>query len=99
MFWSRLPVSLRAIISGLLIALVAANVWPVLLLKLGVPLAAIAEVIFLSLYIWWAAGGGPPRTAQDSRAFAFRRGSLSTMQWRWSIVAALFFAITIHAAI
>jgi len=99
MFWSRLPVSLRAIISGLLIALVAANVWPVLLLKLGVPLAAIAEVIFLSLYIWWAAGGGPPRTAQDSRAFAFRRGSLSTMQWRWSIVVALFFAITIHAAI
>ena len=99
MFWSRLPVSLRAIISGLLIALMAANVWPVLLLKLGVPLAAIAEVIFLSLYIWWAAGGGPPRTTQDSRAFAFRRGSLSTMQWRWSIVAALFFAITIHAAI
>jgi membrane protease YdiL (CAAX protease family) len=99
MSWSRLPISLRAIVSGLLIALVAANVWPVLLVKLGVPLAAIAEVIFLSLYLWWAAGGGPPRTTQDSRTFAFRRGSLSSMQWRWSFVAAFSFAITIHAAI
>jgi membrane protease YdiL (CAAX protease family) len=98
-FWSRLPVSLRAIVSGLLIALVAANVWPVLLVGLGVPIATICEVIFLSFYIWWAAGGGPPRTTQNSRAFAFRRCALSSTQWSWSIVAALFFAVTIHAAI
>jgi len=42
-WWTKLPVALRAIISGLLIAMVAANVWPVLLVTLGVPLAAIAE--------------------------------------------------------
>jgi membrane protease YdiL (CAAX protease family) len=99
MFWSRLPASLRAIVSGLLVALVAANVWPLLLVSLGVPLAAICEAIFLSLYIWWAAGGGPPRSTQHSRAFAFRRRALSSTQWSWSIVAALFFAVTIHAAI
>jgi membrane protease YdiL (CAAX protease family) len=99
MFWSRLPVSLRAIVSGLVVALIAANVWPVLLVSLGVPFAAICEAIFLSLYIWWAAGGGPPRSSQDSRAFAFRRRALSPAQWSWSIVAALFFAVTIHAAI
>jgi membrane protease YdiL (CAAX protease family) len=98
-FWSRLPVSLRAIVSGLLIALVAANVWPILLVSLGVPLAAVSEAVFLSLYIWWAGGGGPPRKAQESRAFAFRRGVLSSTQWFWSIVAAVFFAVTIHAAI
>jgi membrane protease YdiL (CAAX protease family) len=99
MSWSRLPVSLRAIMSGLVVALVAANVWPFLLVSLGAPLAAICEAIFLSLYIWWAAGGGPPRSTQDSRAFAFRRRALSPAQWFWSIVAALFFAVTIHAAI
>lgn len=78
---------------------VAANVWPLLLLSLGVPFAALCEAIFLCLYIWWAAGGGPPRSSQDSRAFAFRRRALSRAQWSWSIVAALFFAVTIHAAI
>jgi membrane protease YdiL (CAAX protease family) len=98
-FWSRLPVSLRAIVSGLLIALVAANVWPVLLVSLGVPLATISEAVFLSLYIWWATGGGPPRKTQDSRAFAFRRRALSSTRWFWGIVAAVFFAVTIHAAI
>jgi len=50
------------------------------LLNLGVPLAAIAEAMFLVLYIWWAAGGGPPRAAQASRVTAFRRRHTSTGQ-------------------
>lgn len=44
--WGKLPILLRAIVSGLLIALVAANIWPLLLLNLGAPLGAIAEAIF-----------------------------------------------------
>src|SRR5471030_1591654 len=55
--WATLPVSLRAVIAGVLIALVAANVWPALLLSLGVPLASIVEVLFLGVYVWWARGG------------------------------------------
>ena len=97
--WAKLPISLRAIVAGLLIALPAANVWPLLLLKLGTPFAAIAEAMFLALYIWWAAGQGPPRASQISRANAFRRGALSAGQWLWGIVAALCFAVTIHASI
>jgi membrane protease YdiL (CAAX protease family) len=97
--WVKLPVSLRAVIAGLLIALPAANVWPLLLLNLGVPLAASAEVVFFALYIWWAAGGGPPHSTQTSRATAFRHGTLSSTQWLWGVVAALCFAVTIHASI
>jgi len=97
--WAKLPTSLRAVVAGLLIALPAANVWPLLLLNLGAPLAAIAEAMFLALYIWWAAGGGPPRTAQTSRATAFRRRTLSSPQWFWGMVAAFCFAATIHTSI
>jgi membrane protease YdiL (CAAX protease family) len=97
--WMKLPVSLRAIVAGLLIALPAANVWPLLLVNLGAPFAAIAEAMFLAFFIWWAAGGGPPRAARTSRANAFRRGSLSSTQWLWGMVAALCFAVTIHASI
>ena len=97
--WAKLPISLRAILAGLLIALPAANVWPLLLLNLGALFASIAEAMFLALYIWWAAGGGPPRASQTSRATTFRRGTLSAAQWLWGMVAALCFALTIHASI
>jgi membrane protease YdiL (CAAX protease family) len=97
--WAKAPIFLRAIAAGLLIALPAANVWPLFLINLGAPFAAIAEAIFLALYIWWTAGGGPPRAWQNSRATSFRRGPLSAAQWLWGIVAALCFAVTIHASI
>jgi membrane protease YdiL (CAAX protease family) len=97
--WARLPVSLRAIIAGLLIALVAANVWLLLLLILPVPLAATVEVVFLGLYVWWASGGGPPQRTRAARGVAFRSGALSRARWFWGLIAALSFAATIHAAI
>jgi membrane protease YdiL (CAAX protease family) len=97
-FWSKLPVSLRAILSGLLIALLAANVWPILLLSLGVPLAAFVEMVFLGLYLWWSSGGGPPRRTRDSRQNAFRCVRLSREQWLWGIIGAIFFAVTVHAS-
>jgi membrane protease YdiL (CAAX protease family) len=97
--WARLPISLRAIISGLLITLAAVNVWPLLLLNFGVPLAAFAETIFLGLFLWWTGGGGPPRTTEAARATVFRSGTLSPRQWFWGLIAAFFFAVTIHASI
>jgi len=90
---------LRAVVFGLLIGMIAANVWLVLLLKLGVTLAAPLEAIFLAAYIWWAAGGGPPRPTSDARASAFRIGPLSSAQWTWGLIAALAFAVTVHASI
>jgi hypothetical protein len=60
--WVRIPVVIRAIVSGLLIGMIAANIWPIFLLRLSMPLAAAAELFFLGAYVWWAAGGGPPRS-------------------------------------
>ena len=97
--WATLPVSLRAVITGILIALIPANVWPPLLLSLGVPLAATIEVVFLGLYVWWASGGGPPERTRAARGVAFRRGALSPAQCFWGVIAAFSFAATVHAAI
>jgi membrane protease YdiL (CAAX protease family) len=97
--WAQLPVSLRAVISGLLIGLIPANVWPALLLNLGVPLAATTEAVFLGLYLWWTSGGGPPVTSKAARSAAFRRGAPTSRHWMWGVVAALSFAATIHASI
>jgi membrane protease YdiL (CAAX protease family) len=97
--WGRLPVILRAIVAGILIGLPAANVWPILLLKLGMPLAAGAEILFFIAYIWWVSGGGPPKSLQGRARDSFRAGALSGTQWIWGSIAAVFFAGTIHAAI
>jgi len=97
--WARLPISLRAVISGLSLTLAAINVWPLLLLKFGTPLAALGETLFLGLFLWWTGGGGPPRSTEAARAKAFRRGKLSFKQWLWGLAAAFFFAATIHASI
>jgi membrane protease YdiL (CAAX protease family) len=95
---SRIPVIVRAVIVGLIIGLAAANVWPLLLLKLGMPVAAAAEVLFLALYIWWAAGGGPPKRWRTVREENFRVRALSGAEWFWGLVAAVSFAATVHAA-
>ncbi len=97
--WEKLPISLRAVISSLLITLAAVNVWPLLLLNLGVPLATFTEGVFLWLFLWWTSGGGPPRTTAAARATAFRSPTLSPRQWLWGLIAAFFFAATVHASI
>jgi membrane protease YdiL (CAAX protease family) len=97
----RTLVIVRAIVGGLLVGMIPANVWLVFLvvLKLPVPIAVAAELLFLALYVWWARGGGPPRRLRAVRADYFRVRSLSGAQWFWGIVAAISFAVTVHSAI
>lgn len=95
----RVLIVVRAVIIGLLVGMIAANVWPLLLLNLPMPIAAGAEIIFLVLYVWWASGGGPPKSLHAARAENFRVRLLSGAQWLWGAVAAVSFAATIHAAI
>jgi membrane protease YdiL (CAAX protease family) len=94
-------VIVRAIIGGLLVGMIPANVWLVFLvvLKLPVQLAVAAELLFLAIYVWWARGGGPPLQLQAVRADYFRVASLSGAQWFWGIIAAVSFAVTVHSAI
>ena len=94
----RLPVSLAAVAGGIVVGLAAANVWPLLLIKLGAAPATVAEILFLAAYFWWFTGVGPgPWKAQRrdlGRGRRLRPGELV-----WGLVAAFAFAATIHAAI
>jgi membrane protease YdiL (CAAX protease family) len=98
-FWGHIPVVIRAVVVGIVVGMVAANVWPILLLKLGMPRAAGLEVLFLGAYVWWARGGGPPQRWHAVRADSFRVSKLTGAQWLWGMIAAVFFAATIHAAL
>ena len=95
----RAWVIVRALIVGLLVGMIAANIWPLLLLNFGMPVAAVAELIFLGAYVWWVSGGGPPRSLNAVRADSFRVQPLSAAQWTWGLIAAVSFAATVHAAL
>jgi len=97
--WGRLPITLRAIVAGLAIGLIGANVWSLLLLAFGPPVAPIVEPLFLVLYLWWASGRGPPRATAESRGRVFRAPTLSPAGWFWGLIAAVAFAASVHSAI
>jgi len=96
--WSRIPVIVRAVVIGILVGLIAANLWPVFLLKLGMPVAAGVEAVFLIVYIWWVRGGGPPRAWKAARAENFRSRRLTARDWTWGLIAALAIPASVHAA-
>ena len=95
----RLPLTLRAIVGGLLIGMAAANVWPILIHQFSAPVAAAIEVVFLGLYLWWASGGGPPKGLAGNRRDFARANRLSGRQRAWGLIAAISFAATVHAAL
>ena len=97
--WGRLPITLRAIVAGLAIGLIGANVWSVLLIAAGPIPAGIIEPVFLVVYLWWASGRGPPRRTTEARRRAFRAPTLSAAGWFWGLIAAVAFAASVHAAI
>jgi membrane protease YdiL (CAAX protease family) len=94
----RLPITLKAIVGGLLVGMIAANLWPVLLMKLGAPVAAAIEVAFLAVYFWWFTGAAPGPWRASRRDLG-RGSSLSAAQWGWGLLAAVCLAATVHAAI
>jgi membrane protease YdiL (CAAX protease family) len=95
----RLPLTIRAIVGGLVIGLSATNIWPVLLVALGAPLASGVEIAFLALYVWWASGRGWPRRLRVARRDLARANPIPRGQWGWGLLAAVAFAVVVHAAI
>lgn len=97
--WDRLPTAVRAIVAGLAVGLIGANVWSLLLIATGPLAASILEPVFLIVYLWWASGHGPPPGTAGARRRAFRAPTLSRAGWLYGLIAAAAFAATIHAAI
>jgi membrane protease YdiL (CAAX protease family) len=97
--WRRLPAAPRAIVSGLAIGLIAANVWPLLRMAAGPVWSPVGEVVFLIAFVWWASGHGAPSRTQLARGLAFRWPPPSSAAgWLYGGVAAIALAVTVHAA-
>jgi membrane protease YdiL (CAAX protease family) len=96
---SHIPLTLRAIGGGLVMAMPAASVWVALVTHFSVPLASGLEMVFLGLYFRWATGRGSPGFFQAERREFGRAITIVGNQWGWGLLAAVAFAATIYGAI
>jgi membrane protease YdiL (CAAX protease family) len=90
--WQRLPVILRAVVTGSVVAASGALPWSVLALinlkfSPSVPWSVAITAIYLWLFWQYLQGKGWPRATAEARRENLRAGSLSSRVWRWSLLA------------
>jgi membrane protease YdiL (CAAX protease family) len=96
--WSRLPISMRAIVSGLLVAFGGVQLWALLQFSIGLSWALIPPaVMMLVLFLFWTSGRAWPDKTRLARTIVFRPIALTPSQWVWSLAAALFSVICVGA--
>jgi membrane protease YdiL (CAAX protease family) len=97
--WSRIPLVIRAIIIGVLVAEVGIVAWGALLLLAPPPIAIVTTLAFLILYWLFFSGQFLWRNTMEGRRDNFRETSLATPTWKWGLVAAGLFVVAIEASI
>ncbi len=90
--WTRIPIILRAIVTGSLVCFAGTIVWSILLalnLKLApsVPWAVLVGVVFLWGYWRYLNGDGWPRATSETRRASLRVQRLSGILWAWALTA------------
>ena len=97
--WARLSISVRAIVSGLAVAIVGVQLWALMVVSIGMSWALIPPTLMmLALFLFWTSGRAWPDKTSVARTVVFRPITLTRSQWVWSLAAALLFVICVEAA-
>ncbi len=96
--WRRLPLVVRAVLSGLFVSGVGVFTWGGLISRFP-----FAWVVLPGLFVLWAfwkffsGSWGSSRLAECRKAW-FRSTRLSPSTWKWGMAAAIFFVIVVQAS-
>jgi membrane protease YdiL (CAAX protease family) len=90
--WARLPITLRAILSGLVVVGAGTTPWAILFalnsrLAPAIPWSVGAMAIYLAGYWWYLSGGGWPRATSQWRRENLRARRVTSEVWLWSLLA------------
>jgi membrane protease YdiL (CAAX protease family) len=98
-FWRRVPVAMRAIVTGFLVAEIGIATWMAsLMLVPGIwPLGIMSGVLW-AFCAYFSGRWGPKATA-ESRRSRFRALKLPRAVWTWSLAAALLFVMISQASV
>ena len=91
-YWQRLPVIVRAVLTGGVLAVVGTTPWALLVaanLKYSpsVPWAVLPTALYLWLFWRYVRGDGWPRSTSESRRTNLRARHLSSDVWGWALLA------------
>jgi membrane protease YdiL (CAAX protease family) len=96
--WSRLPLFMRAILSGFVVSTTGVVVWSVLLLKIAPPWPILPMIAALWVFWKFFSGSWGSSKTKESRKQSFRKVKLSPKIWKWGLIEAIFFVIIVQAS-
>ena len=96
--WQRIPVLIRAILSGIFVTFVGVGVWLLCLAVIPAPWSVIAMGGYLWLYWKYFSGSWWPISTAESRSKKFRAVKLSADGWKWSLAGTFLFVIILQSA-
>src|SRR5882762_11970904 len=90
--WSRVPVILRAILTGFLVSTIGITIWSadIYLFKLS---TWSILLMLVPLWFYWKffSGQSRPKSNAGTRSKLFRNVHLSAQGWKWGLMAGLLF--------
>jgi len=89
--WQRIPVLIRAIVSGIFVTFVGVGVWLLFLAVIPAPWSVIAMGGYLWLYWKYFSGSWWPRFTAEARSKNFRAIKLSADIWKWGLAGAFLY--------
>jgi membrane protease YdiL (CAAX protease family) len=96
--WSRLPIIVRAIVTGFFVFAIAGSIaWTLALSLVPAPWSILVMLAVLVVYWRYFSGAGWPESTQAHRRLCFRATKMPARVWIWSLVAAFAAALFLQA--
>src|SRR5215831_7530233 len=98
-FWSRIPIIVKAILTGFLVSTIGIAIWSVDIYLFKLSTWSILFML-LPLWIYWKffSGKSWPKSNSETRSLFFRSTQLSTHVWKWGLMAGLLFVLIVQSS-
>lgn len=97
-FWNRIPVAIRAIVTGLLVALLGIILWDIDFTFIPSPWSLLTMILILWAYVKYFSGGWLPTKNAVIRRINFRNIKLSAKEWKLGLIAAMLFVVVFQSS-
>jgi membrane protease YdiL (CAAX protease family) len=92
-FWQRIPVLIRAIVSGVFVQSVGVGIWVLSLETIPAPWSVVVMGGILWLYWKYFSGSWWPTVTAEARSKNFRADKLSPVIWKWGLLGVLLYVV------
>ena len=97
-FWNRIPVAIRAIVTGLLVALLGIILWDIDFTFIPSPWSLLIMILILWAYVKYFSGSWLPTKNAAIRRINFRNIKLSAKEWKLGLIAAMLFVVVFQSS-